>query len=295
MAVAWWQIILLTLYAGYQILDELQVYTGLAQPVFAGLVAGLIMGDVTTGLIIGGSMQLTVLGVGTFGGSSKIDANSGTVLATAFSVGIGMDPEQAIAAIAVPVAGLMIQMDILGRFANTFFAHRIDTKIEEMDYKGIERNYLMGALSWSLSRALPVFLALSFGGSFVNTIVDVLNNQLQWLGTGLSVAGAVLPAVGFAILLRYLPVKKHMPYLILGFVITALLTTVFGNIQTLGGSVAGVVDGFANTFTGMPMLGIALIGFALAFREYKRNSEAPKVHQSNASVSEEGEIEDDEI
>lgn len=295
MAVAWWQIILLTLYAGYQILDELQVYTGLAQPVFAGLIAGLIMGDVTTGLIIGGSMQLTVLGIGTFGGSSKIDANSGTVLATAFSVGIGMDPEQAIAAIAVPVAGLMIQMDILGRFANTFFAHRIDTKIEEMDYKGIERNYLMGALSWSLSRAVPVLLALSLGGSFVNSIVGVLNNQLLWLGNGLAVAGAVLPAVGFAILLRYLPVKKHMPYLILGFVITALLTTVFGNIQVLGGSVAGVVDGFANTFTGMPMLAIALIGFALAFKEYKRTIEAPKVQQMNGSASEEGEIEDDEI
>ena len=46
-----------------------------------------------------------------------------------------MNPEQAIAAIAVPVASLMIQMGILGRFANTFFAHRIDTKIEEMDYK----------------------------------------------------------------------------------------------------------------------------------------------------------------
>ncbi|WP_313468764.1 PTS sugar transporter subunit IIC [Carnobacterium sp.] len=295
MAVAWWQIILLTLYAGYQILDELQVYTGLAQPVFAGLIAGLIMGDVTTGLIIGGSMQLTILGVGTFGGSSRIDANSGTVLATAFSVGIGMNPEQAIAAIAVPVAGLMIQMDILGRFANTFFAHRIDAKIEEMDYKGIERNYLMGALSWSLSRAIPVLLALSFGGSFVNSIVDVLNNQLQWLGDGLSVAGAVLPAVGFAILLRYLPVKKHMPYLILGFVITALFTTVFGNIQLLGGSVAGVVDDFANNFTGMPMLAIALIGFALAFREYKRTSETPKIQQFNGSASEEGEIDDDEI
>ncbi|MDN6625796.1 MAG: PTS sugar transporter subunit IIC [Pisciglobus halotolerans] len=295
MAVAWWQIILLTLYAGYQILDELQIFTGLAQPVFAGLISGLIMGDVTTGLIIGGSMQLTILGVGTFGGSSRIDANSGTVLATAFSVGIGMNPEQAIAAIAVPVASLMIQMDILGRFANTFFAHRIDTKIEEMDYKGIERNFLMGALSWSLSRAIPVFLALAFGGGFVNSIVGVLNNQLQWLGDGLSVAGAVLPAVGFGILLRYLPVKKHMPYLILGFVITALLTTVFGNIQMLGDTVGTVVEDFSNTFTGMPMLAIAMLGFALAFKEYKRASEAPKVQQSNGAASEEGEIEDDEI
>lgn len=167
MNILWWQILLLTLYAGYQILDELQIYSSLSAPVFAGLFAGLVMGDIKAGLIIGGSMQLTVLGVGTFGGASKIDANSGTILATAFSVSLGMNPEQAIAAIAVPVASLMIQLDILARFANTYFAHRIDKMVEDMNYKGIERNFLMGALPWSLSRMIPVFLALAFGGGLV--------------------------------------------------------------------------------------------------------------------------------
>lgn len=85
MEILWWQVLLLTLYAGYQIWDELHLYSSISQPVFAGLIAGLIMGDVTTGLIIGGSMQLTILGVGTFGGASRIDANSGTILAVAFS------------------------------------------------------------------------------------------------------------------------------------------------------------------------------------------------------------------
>ena len=60
---------------------------------------------------------------------------------------------------------------------------------------------------------LPVFLALAFGGDLVENVVAILNGDLKWLGDGLSVAGAVLPAVGFAILLRYLPVKKHFPYL----------------------------------------------------------------------------------
>ena len=124
---AWWQILLLTLYAGYEILDELQIYSSLNTPVGAGLIAGLIMGDLKTGLIIGGAMQLTVLGVGTFGGASKIDATTGTVLATAFSVSIkGMSPQVAISSIAVPVAAIMVQLDVLARFANTYFAHRID-------------------------------------------------------------------------------------------------------------------------------------------------------------------------
>lgn len=129
-------------------------------------------------------------------------------LSNSFSVALGMNPEQAIAAIAVPVASLMIQLDILARFANTYFAHRIDKLVDDMNYKGIERNFLMGALPWSLSRMIPVFLALAFGGGLVEKVVAVLNGDLKWLGDGLSVAGAVLPAVGFAILLRYLPVKN---------------------------------------------------------------------------------------
>ena len=133
MDILWWQVLLLSLYAGYQILDELQIYSSMSAPVFAGLFSGLVMGDVVTGLYIGGSLQLMVLGVGTFGGASKIDANSGAILATAFSVALGMEPKQAVAAIAVPVASLMIQLDILARFANTFFAHRIDKNVEDMD------------------------------------------------------------------------------------------------------------------------------------------------------------------
>ena len=46
MNILWWQILLLTLYAGYQILDELQIYSSLSAPVFAGLFAGLVMGDI---------------------------------------------------------------------------------------------------------------------------------------------------------------------------------------------------------------------------------------------------------
>lgn len=113
--IAIWQVIILTIYSMWQIMDELTVQTSLSQPIWAGIVAGLVMGDLKTGLLIGGSLQLTVLGVGTFGGASKIDANSGTVLATAFAIGTGMKAEVAVAALGVPVASLMIQTDILAR------------------------------------------------------------------------------------------------------------------------------------------------------------------------------------
>jgi PTS system sorbose-specific iic component len=300
---AWWQIILITLYSGVQILDELQIWSGLNTPIGAGFIVGLIMGNIPVGLFIGASMQLMILGVGTFGGASRIDATIGTVLATAFSISIhGMSPQVAISSIAVPVATIMIQLDILARFTNTYFAHRIDHDIETFNYKGIERNYLLGALPWALSRAIPVFLALAFGRGLVQAIANALNGSWAWLGNGLSLAGATLPAVGFAILLRYLPVKKHVAYLILGFTITTLFSVIFSNVQSLGTGIAAMSKGFSVKFNGMPMLAIALLGFALSIMHYKGSVNEDKenvtknaVKLADSSDETKGEITDDEL
>lgn len=292
--IPFWQILLLTLYSAYQICDELTIVSSAGSPVFAGFISGIIMGDVQTGLAIGGGLQLMVLGVGTFGGASRIDATSGAVLATAFSVANGLEPELAISTIAVPVAALMVYTDVLGRFTTTYFAHRVDAAVERFDYKGIELNYLLGALPWALSRALPVFLALAFGGGLVEAITAQLAEgaPLAWLGAGLTLAGKMLPGVGFAILLRYLPVKKNIPYLILGFVLTAMLGSLYGGISSLGGAVAGLSEDFTAKFHGLPMIGISLIGFALAAISFKNSQNVTVVSVSN---SESGEIEDDEI
>lgn len=263
------QIVLLSIVAAFTVVCGQNWFQTANQPVFTGMMAGIIMGDPVTGLFIGGSMQLTVLGIGTFGGSSHIDANSGAILATAFSVALGMDPSQALAAIAVPVAAILTMADVLGRFCNAFFQQRIDSLIEKDDYAGIERNFLYGAIPWALSRILPVALALIFGQGVVQSLMEVLNGPLKWLGTGLGVAGAVMPAVGFAILLRYLPTKQHFNYLILGFVVTIFFSYLFTNVKKIGTAVASTVDGFSGAFINLPMLGIALVGLFLAVNHYK--------------------------
>lgn len=295
----WWQILLLTLYSAYQICDELTIVSSAGSPVFAGFVSGLVMGDMATGLAIGASLQLMVLGVGTFGGASRIDATSGAVLATAFSVSQGIDPELAVATIAVPVAALLVYTDILGRFSTTYFAHRVDAAVERFDYAGIERNYLLGAIPWALSRALPVFLALAFGGEFVDAMVKTIE-QYQWIANGLTLAARMLPGLGFAILLHYLPLKRNLHYLAVGFALTAMLTVLYGNVSALGGAVAGIVGtlpedagvSFVNNFKGLSMIGIAIVGAFLSVIHFKNSQKVTVVAPSN---SESGEIEDDEI
>lgn len=302
----WWQILLLTLYSAYQICDELTIVSSAGSPIFAGFITGLIMGDMEVGLLIGASLQLVVLGVGTFGGASRIDATSGAVLATAFSVSQGLDPEIAISTIGVPVAGLLVYTDILGRFTTTFFAHRVDAAIERFDYAGIERNYLLGAIPWALSRALPVFLALQFGGGLVETLVTTIElPEYKWIAAGLTLAARMLPGLGFAILLHYLPLKRNLHYLAVGFVLTAMLTVLYGNVSTLGlavsqiGGLESLAEGlakaeysFVNNFKGLSMIGIAVVGAFLSVLHFKNSQKVTVVAPSH---SESGEIEDDEI
>ena len=111
-----------------------------------------------------------------------------------------------------------------------------------MDFKAIARNTWMGALPWGLSRAIPVFLMLIFVSDLVDLIIKYLPD---WLMGGLSVAGGLLPAVGIAILLRYLPTKDYISYLMIGFFLAAYLA--------------------------VPMVGVAIIGLALAIISFKQS------------------------
>ena len=54
-----YQIILITVYAFIAINDSL-ISNTLTQPAIAGMISGMIMGDLKTGLMVGGTLQLVV-------------------------------------------------------------------------------------------------------------------------------------------------------------------------------------------------------------------------------------------
>jgi len=228
--IAVWQILALSLYAFLAINDIIHMDLGLNRPLFAGFFAGLIMGNVTLGLAIGATLQLMVLGVATFGGSSIPDFMSAALIGTALSVIAGEGMEFGIG-LAVPVGMLLIQLDVFARFLNTFIQHKADTYAEKCELEKIERIHLLGLFTWGLSRALPVAIFLFFGNEITQTLINVMP---VWLLSGLKVAGGLLPAVGIAILLKYLPTKKYIPYVLFGFLLAAYL-----NVPMLGVAIAG--------------------------------------------------------
>lgn len=259
-----WQILILATYAALAQYDGLHLMFGLPKPAIAGMFAGLVMGDLTTGLLVGGTIQLMNLGVSNYGGASIPDYMSATLIATALTISTGQGVEFAVG-IGVPAALLLVQLDILARMANTFFQHKAEAYAENRDYKGVKRMNVLGVIPWSLSRFVPVFVILFFGADMVNSLLAA---SPVWFLDGLKVAGGLLPAIGIAILLKYLPLKTYAPYLVLGFAIAAYLN--------------------------MPVLGIALIGGALAFLKFRDREEASVKEAQVAQVVTGGGFDEDE-
>lgn len=228
------QILLLAFYGAFAIYDGLNTGIGFKGSAITGLFAGLIMGDLTTGLMVGGTLQLMSLGIGSYGGASVPDYNTATIISTAFAVMNGAGVETAIG-LAIPISLLCVNFDILARFGNTFLQHRAESYVEKGEFKKVEVMNLLGMLTWSLSRFLPIFVALSLGSNFVSA---ALNMAPDWLMGGLKVAGGILPALGVAILLKYLPVKTHFAFVIIGFCLTA-----YGKVSMIGVSLIALAVG----------------------------------------------------
>jgi len=228
--------ILLAIWAYLCVIDILgpTLFLGF-RPLIAGFGAGIIVGDVQTGMLIGGTLELMALGVYTYGGATIPDYTVGAILGTYFGKAAGFEVGLTLA---IPAALLLTQVDILNRFLNFIFVHRADAFAEAGNVKGFERMMVwFSHIIWGLSRAIPVFLAVAFGEGAVQAFSTFFENN-PWFNNGISVAGGMLPALGFAMLLKYLPVNKYPAFLIAGFVMFAYLK--------------------------MPLLGIAIAGVAMA-------------------------------
>ena len=106
------------------------------RPLVLGPLVGLILGDFTTGIIIGASLELVMMGVVGIGSATPPDTVSGTILATAFAITSGLDVSAAVA-LALPIATLGQLVGILDRTANAYFVSMADKAAERGDYKGI--------------------------------------------------------------------------------------------------------------------------------------------------------------
>ena len=84
MHVQLWQMLLIIAYGFFINYDKNGTMIGTSQPVTAGLIVGLIMGDLKTGLYIGATLQLMTLGISSFGGASVPDYQTAALVILQF-------------------------------------------------------------------------------------------------------------------------------------------------------------------------------------------------------------------
>jgi len=229
--------LLLTLIAVFGHFEDFLGTTLLSRPLVLGPLVGLVLGDVTQGVMIGATLELIFMGNIKVGAAIPPDIITGGVLGTAFAIMSHKGPAIALA-LAVPIS-ILAEMVISGLFVfRAIFNKKFNQYADDGDYKGIQRLHILSGLLKPLLMGIIVFVALELGSSAIKSFLDLIP---AWVQSGLQVAGNMLPALGFALLMNLMFNKRVAPYFFLGFMLAAFLKLPIIAIGGLGIIIALIV------------------------------------------------------
>jgi PTS system mannose-specific IIC component len=217
------QALLIAAWAGYCSYDDVAPQM-LRRPLLVGPLVCIILGDITTGLIISATLELMWMGLGNMAGYQTPDMIVGTILGVTVSItsGTGATPEGIAAGVAAAttVAILVQQLLVMSRVLKQFFEPWADRLANEGDLDGMMKINIVAFIIQFLLRAVPTFLVVYFQAGIVDKILSAVPDNI--LG-GLGTASAILPAVGLSILMTLMMKGVLWPFLLLGFVLSAYL------------------------------------------------------------------------
>ncbi|MNB73266.1 Mannose permease IIC component [compost metagenome] len=227
------EIVLVTLIAAIcgmgSVLDEGQTH----RPLVACTLVGLALGDLKTGIILGGTLELLALGWMNVGASMAPDAALASVVSTILVI-VGHQSIGAGIAVAIPIAAAGQVLTIFVRTITVFFQHLADKYAESANFRGIEFCHFIALLLQGLRVAIPAVLVAM--AAETGLVTDMLNAIPEVVTRGLQIAGGFIVVVGYAMVINMMSAKYLMPFFFLGFVVAA-----FTGINLVGFGVVGAV------------------------------------------------------
>jgi PTS system mannose-specific IIC component len=200
-------------------------YTGgnyiLSKPLVGGMICGLLLGDLATGMQIGCAIQLTYLSYMVIGGAASVDQGFLAYPITAIAIMTKMDAGSAIA-LGTAVAIIAAYGNSLLRTINLFANSRYQAAIEEGN-KRKQDFYYFGLPLFALFvvRFVPAFLMMYFGSEYVSQLLSILPETLL---AGMAKFGNFMPAIGIALLMKFLIRKSwYLAFFVFGFALYAYL------------------------------------------------------------------------
>lgn len=231
------------------------------RPIVIGAVAGLLLGDLRQGLIIGATLEAVFMGSVNIGGQISADYTAATVFAVAFATNATLAPSAALT-IAIPI-GVLMGFVTMG--VNNVLLSAFAPLMDKWAYEGNERGLLI-YLNFGVWFVKNVFFAaIVFFGVYVgyNALSVLVKSIPAVVMTGLTVCGQLLPAVGLALLMKMIWTKEIGVYYLLGFILFIYLK--------------------------LPIIAIAALGIilvvAIAFHEIDVNNKLQKQYVTGGSVN----------
>lgn len=230
------------------------------RPLVVCTLVGLVLGDLETGVKAGATLELVFMGIVTVGAATPPDTLTGSAIGTAFAILLGQGTELAFT-LAVPIS-FLAQFLIVAKFIwRSSFNSKVEKCIEKGDYKTIEKIHLSMTLMLALILGTITTLSIVLGAPIMESFVEKIPKVII---DGLSAAGGLLPAVGFALLLKLMWSNQMAIYYFLGFIFV--------------------------TYFHIPIIAIAVIGVILSCILYQEGNF--KVLNSRTQVSLDSEEDD---
>ena len=212
------EIILVTLVAAIcgmgSVLDERQTH----RPLVACTLIGLVLGDLQSGIIVGGMLEMLALGWMNVGAAMAPDAALASGSAAILVIKGGQDKTTAIA-VAIPVAAAGQVLTIFVRTLTIFLQHKADDYATQANFRGIELCHFTGLALQALRVAIPTFAVALVAGT--DTVTNALNAIPEVVTRGLQIAGGFIVVVGYAMVINMMRAGALMPFFFLGFVIAS--------------------------------------------------------------------------
>lgn len=212
---------------------------GLGQPmverplVLAALV-GLVLGHPTEGVMLGATLELIFLGTITIGGSYPADVITGSILASSFVLLLGKGPEVAVT-LAVPISMLAVFVYNIIKLVYTAAVERFDIYLEAGRDQAFCNLQVFLTLFKPFVYSVLTYFAIALGTSAIEAVVKSIPPVVM---QGLGATAGVLPALGFAILLKTLWNANIAAFFFIGFALVAYLKLPIMGVALFAGAIA---------------------------------------------------------
>ena len=281
-------VVLVAFIAGVaSVVDERQFH----RPLVACTLMGLALGDLSTGIMLGGFLELIALGWMNVGAAMAPDS----ALASTISAVVVIQGHQDITtgiAIAVPLAAAGQVLTIFVRTITVFFQHQADNFAKTANFRGIELMHISGMALQGLRVAIPTAIVALISSDELTRLLNMIPAEVT---TGLRIAGGMITVVGFAMVINMMRSKALMPFFFLGFIAAAAIPATQSIVPLPGGSSKDVLVALS-TPAQFNLVAIGLVGACLGLLYTQLNplfhkSEAPAVAPATAANDLDNELE----